>query len=138
MDEINRDIAIYNNEEAGKIIIYANREVQVVSNNNINIRADGHIFMKAGRSIRMQAGGTKFTITKNILTNAAIHATRVNAYLPGTMPGPGAGRPDPQGVDVDRVEAPKRPKVIEPTDRAKTYNQPYEACPVDEVEHPLK
>lgn len=135
MDEQNRDIVMYNREGPGKIILYANREVQIISNHNVNIRADGHIFMRAGRSIRMQAGGTTFTIVKNILTNTTINADRVNAYLCGAFPGGGAGCPNPSGVEVDRIEAPIRPDTLEPKDRGKTYNAPFVECPQSEVEH---
>lgn len=99
--------------------------------------ADGSIFMKAGRTIRMQAGSTKFTLANNILTNKAINALRVNAFLTGAFPGPGAGRPNPSGAEVDRLEVPELPELREPTDRGKTYNEPFEECPKEEVEHKI-
>jgi len=133
MDEKKREIVVYNRD--GKIVIYSNADVQVVSDRNINIQADGHIFMRAGRSIRMQAGTTKFTIVRNILTNTTINASRINAFVCGVFPGPGAGCPNPSGESVDTISPPSLPDKIEPTDRAAVYNEPFEECPIDEVEH---
>jgi hypothetical protein len=126
-DEKQRKIVIYNNEASGTIEIYADREVNVISNGNINLRADKHILMRAGRSIRMQAAGTKFTmINGNIATNATFHGPKVNAFICGVFPGPGAGCPNPGGEVVERVQRPQLPSKREPTDRAKTYNKPFE------------
>lgn len=125
-DENNRKIVIYNNEANGTIEIYANQNVNVISNGNINLRADRHIFMRAGRSIRMQAAGTKFTmINGNIQTNATFHGPKVNAYICGVFPGPGAGCANPGGATVERILEPTLPEKLEPTDRAKTYNKPF-------------
>lgn len=138
MDEKLNKVVIYNNEDNGTIDIYANRGVNVISNLDVNIRADRHIFMKAGESIRMQAGGTKFTIVKNILTNTTINAARVNAFICGVFPGPGAGCANPTGEPVERVEAPILMVPREPVDRAATYNGPFEQCPRKEVEHDIR
>lgn len=136
MDEKKREIVIFNRN--GKIIIYSSTDVQVVSDRNIHMQAAGHIFMKAGRSIRMQAGGTKLTVGRNILTNTTINAARVQAFICGVFPGPGAGCANPSGAQVEPVIPPEIPDIIEPTDRAKTYNEPFEECPKDEVEHPVE
>jgi len=127
MDDREKKIVIFNDEANGKIEIYANREVNVITNGNMNLRADEHIFIKAGKSIRMQAGGTKFTLVNgNIQTNAEYFGSRVNAFVCGVFPGPGAGCPSPGGASVDRVVRPRLPTKREPTDRAKTYNKPFE------------
>lgn len=136
MDERKQEIVIFNRN--GKTIIYANTDVQVISERNINMQAEGHIFMRAGKSIRMQAGGTKMTITKNILMNTTLNAARVNAWICGVFPGPGAGCANSSGESVDPIELPQLPMKIEPSDRAKTYNEPFEECPSDEVEHPIQ
>jgi hypothetical protein len=132
-DERGRKIVIYNNEAFGTIEIYADQQVNVITNGNINLRADKHIFMRAGRTIRMQAAGTKFTMFNgNIQTNATFHGPRVNAFICGVFPGPGAGCPNPGGAVVERIQRPTPPTKREPTDRAKTYNKPFErAKPIE-------
>ena len=62
----------------------------------------------------------------NIQTNATFHGPKVNAFICGVFPGPGAGCPNPGGETVDRIERPELPQKLEPTDRAKTYNEPFE------------
>lgn len=133
IDEKTRKIVIYNDEQSGKIEIYADGEVNVISNRVINLRADRHIFIKAGRSIRMQAAGTKFTMFNgNIQTNATFHGPRVNAFICGVFPGPGGGCPNPGGEVVERVSRPKLPQKREPRDRGKTYNKPFQkAKPIE-------
>jgi hypothetical protein len=127
MDDINKKIVIYNNEAAGTIEIYANRRVNVITNDSINLRADKHIFIKAGGSIRMQAGGAKLTLFgSNLVTNADYYGARLNAYVCGVFPGPGAGCPNPGGASIQRIQRPQLPSSTEPQDRAKTYNKPYE------------
>lgn len=126
-DERGRKIVIYNNEAFGTIEIYADNQVNVITNGDINLRADRHIFMRAARTIRMQAAGTKFTMFNgNIQTNATFHGPRVNAFICGVFPGPGAGCPNPGGATVERIPRPTLPQKREPTDRAKTYNKPFQ------------
>lgn len=133
MDERQRKIVIFNDESSGKIEIYADGGVNVISNGDVNLRADRHIFLRAGRSIRMQAGGSKFTLTDgNIHTNATFNGSKVNAFVCGTFPGPGAGCPSPGGESVTRVQRPTPPQTREPHDRGKTYNKPFEkAKPIE-------
>ena len=74
---------------------------------------------------------------------AIINAKEVNAYFPPCMPGPGAGSEkgspnsadfaEPAGTVITPIVPP-----IEPTDRAKTYNEPFEECPIEEVEHKIE
>ena len=112
--------------------------MNVIANRDINLRADRHVFIKAGRSIRMQAAGTKFTIINgNIQTNATFHGPKVNAFVCGVFPGPGAGCSSPGGAVVERVSRPILPQKREPTDRAKTYNKPFQkAESVDKQDRP--
>lgn len=138
MDERSNQIAIFNDQSNGSIVIYANRNVNVISNGDINLRADRHILMRAGGAIAMQAGGTRLTLANgNMQTNAVYRGSQIYGYVLGTMPGPGAGRPDPGGMMVNRVERPVPPTRREPSDRGKTYNGPFEECPREEVEHEL-
>lgn len=137
MDDTKKEIVIYNDSKSGKIIIYANQDVQVVSKKNINLQADGHIFMKAGRTIRFQAGSSKLTLSRNLSTNTNINAQAVRAFIPGVRAGSGAGKPRPRGLEVQRIDLPEKPSMIEPIDRAVTFNGPFIECPKEEVEHPL-
>ena len=134
-DDRAKKIIIFNNEELGVIEIYANQKVNVISNNDINLRADGNVNIKAGRAIRMQAGGSKLTIRDSIRTNADYFGPKVTGFITGTFPGPGAGSPAPGGDTVERIVRPIQPEQLEPKDRGRTYNGPFEECPRDEVEH---
>lgn len=126
-DENLNQIVIYNNESNGTVEIFANKSVNVMSDGDINLRADRHIFMRAARTIQMQASGTKLTITNgNIQTNAIFNGPTVRAFVPGVQAGDGAGEPNPGGETVERIKRPDMPKRFEPTDRAKTYNAPFE------------
>ncbi len=137
-DDAEKKIVIYNNESSGKIEIYANQEVNLISTKDVNIRADGDILMKAAKAIKMQAGGVKLTLYGNISTNVSFNGPRVNAFLCGAFPGPGAGCPNPGGDTVDRIDRPELPKSTQPKDRGKTYNGPFEECPENEVEHEIR
>jgi len=118
-DEKSRKIVIYNDEANGTIEIYSDQNVNVITNGSINLRADKHVFIRAGRSIRMQAAGTKFTmINGNIQTNAIFRGPEIKAKMVDT--------PDPGGEVVERIVRPTLPFKREPTDRAKTYNKPFE------------
>lgn len=126
-DDSQRKIVIYNNEQSGVIEIYANAEVNVVSNHNINLQANNNVSILAGNSIRMQAAGTLFTLSDNyIKTNATYNGWKVNGLICGVMPGPGGGCPMPGGVQVLRVPISNRPNYVAPTDRGETYNDPFE------------
>lgn len=137
-DDRQRKIVIYNNEQNGTIEIYANRTVNIISNNNVNVRADNNINIRAGKAIRMQAGSTKLTISDNsIRTNADYFGASVRAFFHGAFPGPGAGERAPGGATIDRIDNTILPEILEPKDRGEVYNQPFEECPIEEVEHTL-
>lgn len=138
MDDQQNKIIIYNNEENGTVEIYAARGINIVSGGNLTLQAEGHIFAKAGRSIRFHADTTLLTMTKNVSTNTTIHAERINAYVCGVMPGGGGGCPNPAGTAVDRIDPPSPPELREPSDRGVTYNGPFEECPKEEVEHEIR
>lgn len=133
MDEIKREIVVYNRN--GKVVIYSSNDIEIISDKDIRMQAGGDIKMRANGSIPLQAGGTKFTVTNHIQTNTTIDADELNAYVCGVMPGPGGGCRSPSGAAVPFVQNPQIPNPIEPSDRAKTYNKPYQECPKDEVEH---
>ena len=133
LDEGGRKIVIYNNEVSGAIEIYADQRVNVITSGSINLQAEQHINMRAARTIRLQAAGTKLTLSDgNIQTNATFRGPRIKAYIEDVMPGPGGGIPDSGGIAVEKVLRPSLPLKLEPTDRAKTYNKPFEkAKPVE-------
>lgn len=139
MDDRDKKIVIFNDEETGVIEIYANQNINVLSSQNINLRADSDIMIRAGGSIKMQAGSSKLTVYPNsISTNVDFNGSKINAYVCGVMPGPGAGCPNPGGESVERVERVDPPIDREPKDRGKTYNGPFVECPKLEVEHEIR
>jgi len=131
-----KQIVIYNDESSGKIQLYCKGDINLLSDNNINIKAKGSVNI-SGSSINMQANSALLTLSSVIDTNTTINAKEVNAYINGVMPGPGGGSPRPGGSSVQYVLPPVLPSKIEPNDRGKTYNGPYKECPIDEVEHKI-
>jgi hypothetical protein len=138
MDESKKQTIIYNKENNGKVVIYCSGDVEVISQKDISLSAERNINMYAGNSIRMQGGETYLTVSKRISTNAIINAERVFADLPNTMPGAGGGVRNPGGIPVAPKTEPELPSTLEPTDRGQTYNEPFVACPVKEIQHPVK
>jgi hypothetical protein len=138
MDEQSRSTVIYNQEPTGKVVIYCSGDVEVVSQQDISLSAERNINLFAGNSIRMQAGGKLLTINDNIWTNATINAERVYAELPNTLPGAIGGISRPGGITIQKKDIPTLPISLEPTDRGKTYNEPFTECPTKEIEHPNK
>lgn len=135
MDDDKKKIIIYNDETSGAIEIYSAGDVNVISKGNITFNSEGRIDFKAGKSIVFQADDTKLTLAQNIQTNKNIHARKVNAYFPGVKSGGGAGKEDPGGASAKQIEKPELPEFVEPDDRGKTYNEPFEECSIEEVEH---
>lgn len=138
MDENENRTVIYNKEDSGKVIIYCSGSVEVVSKKDISLSAERNVNIYAGNSIRMQGGSSYLTINRKVWTNTTINAERVFADLPNTMPGAGGGVRNPGGIPVDPVFEPSLPSVLEPSDRGKTYNDPFIECPASEIEHPIK
>ena len=137
MDDENNNIVVFNSEANGTINIYANAKVNIISDNTVGIQAN-EIHFKAQDSIKMQAGNSKVTLSDGRLeTDADYFGANLNAFVCGVFPGNGAGCPQPGGQEVDDVPIPIPPEVLEPKDRGKTYNGPFEECPVEEVEHTI-
>jgi hypothetical protein len=128
MDEPSKKIVIYNNESRGSIDIYSDMEVNIISNSDVNIRADRNILMKAGNNILMQAGRSTLSLLANnrMISNTTFETRRVNSFFCGVMPGPGAGCSRGGGTAVVRKQRPNLPAKVEPNDRGKTYNKPFE------------
>lgn len=141
MDDKSRKIVIYNNEANGTIEIFCNQKVNVVSNKDVNISAGGSLSLRAGGQIRMQAGGTRLTLDgAGVHTNKNYYGDKLFAEVVGIKVNKGvlvkSGTPRPGGVTVAAIAAPVLPGLLEPQDRAKTYNAPFEECPRAEIEHP--
>ncbi len=64
----------------------------------------------------------------------SINAPNINALL---CNGP-IGCANGSGDQVDPLDTPELPAALGPTDRAQTYNGPFEECPVEEVDHPVQ
>jgi hypothetical protein len=115
MDETRRRMVLYNNESNGKIILYCNSDIEIFAQRNLKLTAGQNITMNAGGSIRMQSGGgARLTLSGRMFTNRPV----------------GIG-----GLPATRSTKPELPENIEPTDRGKTYNEPFENCPKEEIEH---
>jgi len=135
MDDQEKKIVIYNNEDNGSIEIYASGHINFIGEKGIAFKTDNNIDFKAGKSIRFQADDTRVTIAKTLQTNKDISAKKIYAFFPGVRPGSGAGKENPGGVRAKNIEQPELPEILEPNDRGKTYNEPFEECPREEVEH---
>lgn len=124
-DEDKKEIVLYNGEPDCKVRVYSRGSIDLFANQNINLQAGGSINMRAGR-IRMQSSQVKLTISGAVRTTGRVLAEQFQGFLPGAMPGNGAQAPRPQGDDVDLIQMPVLPDKIEPSDRGKTYNGPFE------------
>jgi len=125
-DERQRKIVIYNydfenNEPVGVVEIYVGKEVNIISRKDVHVQADEKVYVKSEDGIYFHAGQTRMTwrgSSQLIETNAIIKA---QAFVESTG-----------GDPVTRKENTQVPTKMEPTDRAKTYNKPYEEA--EEVE----
>jgi len=137
IDDGNQRILIYNNQDAGKIQIFCQNDVEIVSGANLSIQAEQDINMRCGGAFRLQTADARLTIRQEAEFSSTINAQEMNALFNGTMGGPGAGTPTPGGEEIDPLPPIETPEIIEPEDRGETYNGPFEECPRDEIEHPL-
>lgn len=120
-DDRQNRIVIYNGEENGRIQIYAGGGIDIITDKNMKFHADNIEFL-ADTAIKMQAGSTKLTIQQAVQTTATINA---KSFVPRAL-----------GQTVTAPTKPDIPEMVEPDDRGKTYNGPFEECPIEEVEHP--
>jgi hypothetical protein len=165
MDEKGRRIAIYNNEGEITIFaktnvnIIAKRDVKISSNGTIDMYAQRAIRMEAGGTrLTINGGGVRTNKTyfgRRIMAQICTHKVvgvgtgsasgkvkvgnksvpvrlNVRVRVKGRTT---TGCQRPGGARVGRVNPPDVPK-LEPTDRGQTYNEPFEECPRDEIEHP--
>lgn len=164
-DENNGPIKIY---ARGRIEIKSLDDIHLDAEKDIKIKAGGDITMECNNNwsalvgakymidalsdVSIKTGGAINNQCTNIFgilgassveIPSIINAKEVNAYFPPCMPGPGAGteKGSPNPADIAEpagdLITPIVPP-IEPTDRAKTYNEPFEECPIEEVEHKIE
>jgi hypothetical protein len=149
MDERKKKVVIYNNESNGNIEIYAQGKVNIISKKDVTVSSDKNVNIRAANVIKMQAGGTKLTLNSSgVHTNKNYYGRRLFATICrhqvvvkcGKKKCKGhttTGCKRPGGARVGKPDNPEVPDKIEPEDRAKTYNEPFEECPKEEVEHPV-
>lgn len=120
-DEQTRKVVIYNydferGEPVGVVEIFVGKEVNIISKKDVTIQAAKKINIKSGDSVCLHSGGTKMTwrSSKLIESNAIIKAVDFVK--------------SPNGDSVDNKPDTTLPARIEPTDRGKTYNKPFEAA----------
>ena len=131
-DEERKEIVLYNGEPDCKVRVYSRGSIDLFADRDINLQAGGRINMRASQ-VRMQSNAVKFTISGAVRTTGRVLAESFQGFLPGAMPGNGAQQPRPQGDDVDPIERPLLPEKIEPSDRGKTYNGPFEGIDKSEL-----
>ena len=127
LDDADRELVIFNGERSGKLKIYSRGNMELKALKNIRIHAGGAISLRGKRIEMHSTTGGRLTMTKNVFLNCKVNAELFRGFHPGCFPGLGAGQPSTSGsVDVEPLEAPMRPEKVEPSDRGKTYNGPFE------------
>lgn len=113
-------VVIYNgNSSPAAINIYCGGSVNMRAD-RVRLTADsGMDLLSRNGDIRMQAGSTKFTIASSS-TELRSNATSVFG-----------------GDSANAAPIPQAPGSINPSDRGVRLNSPIEACPIEEIEHPI-
>ncbi len=138
LDERKKNIVIYNNEATGEIVLYSKADIRIKTDADLLVDAGNSMTFRAAEIIAFQTNNAAMTLSNGLYTSGVVNAERVNAFLPSAAPGPGAGASAAGGIRYGFFTKPQLPAVIEPTDRAKTYNEPFDECPRDEIEHPIQ
>lgn len=127
IDEINRNITLYNNN--GDVKIYSGTKIDIISNGDINFKSGGSITLNADESIKFKGGTCTMSLRGTDATfSNDVHCDSIYAAL---IPG-ADGQVEPLNV-LDEILVPDQ---LSPDDRGKTTNGPFEECPLDEVRHP--
>lgn len=123
MDEKAKVLGIINGkpgDDSASIKLVCSGSIELYALDKVNVMATGDVNLKSkGGNINLQAGETKVTIDG---TNPII---RTNAEFR-------------IGPDDALEPEPPEPPQLEPTDRGKTYNDPFEAAESKVVEHPVE
>jgi len=138
MDDKTKNMLLLNMNSDGMIEIYSKGEVGIFADTNIRLQSDGNIELLAKNNIIMQANGAKAALVNdglNVSTKISTEAINAKTVTAGSISEGNATVISPPSLS--NLPKPSKPEVVEPTDRAKTYNGPYEDCPVEEVEHKL-
>lgn len=122
-DDKNKQIVIHNNEATGVVEIYSARYINIISDLDINIRAGRSINMLAGDSVNIGGSASRLTVSNVVKTNTQVRGLSF-------LPVPGAN----QVVNVNPTTGYTN---LMPSDRAKTYNGPFDAADRAEIEHPI-
>lgn len=122
MDDSNKKVVIHNNETTGTIEIYCARDINIISDTDVNIQAGRDINLKAGNNVNLSGSSAKMSVAGVVKTNAQVHGVVF-------VPNPGAN-------DINNISKSNYAKFF-PSDRAKTYNGPFEAANRSEIEHSL-
>ena len=138
MEDRQKRIVIYHDESTGGIILYSKANIQIKAGGDLLVDAGHSMTFRAKEIIAFQTNAAAMTLSNGLYTSGVVNAQRVNAILTNAKPGNGAGASAAGGLRFNFFNKPVLPKMIEPTDRAKTYNEPFEVCPKDEIEHPIK
>jgi hypothetical protein len=113
------DTVIIRNNENGKIQIYCQQDIEIVSGRNIAFKAANRISFKAGSNIDFESSGSgHLQLAGNgVNTDVAVNAPELNGFLPGAAPGGGAQEEAGSGntpLDPQEIKQDKR----KPEDRA--------------------
>lgn len=139
LDENKSDIVIRHNESSGKLQLFCNRPIEIISRDTINLHAKGQVTVRSDEKVVLTAQGTSLEVGQSgILMNKTILAPRIEAFICGVFPGPGAGCP--KNPSISPLNAPiecPEPQLV-PTDRGKRYNTNLDTpADKDEIEHPM-
>ena len=122
IDDINKKIIIQNNELTGIVDIFAANGINIISGADINMQAVGNIRLKAN-SVEMSTTATNVQIRDKILTSGPVWASEFQIK--------------PGGLPIASIDKSILPVKLFPSDRAKTYNGPFEIPDRDIIEHKL-
>ena len=138
LDDQNKHMLLLNLNSSGMIEIYSQGEVGIFSDTRIRLQSEGTIELLARSGIIMQSAGAKAALSGdglNVATKISADVLNARTVIAGSFVEGGAAVVSPPSLAA--FPKPAKPAKIEPEDRAKTYNGPYEDCPLEEVEHGL-
>lgn len=120
LDDADKVIGIYVDDAAGKVQIYSRGNVEIMGAGSVTINGFDHLNLKGGKSLTLHGGNSIMRLEDDRIAynNALVQDVGV--------------------LSVTDLSRPNLPSMTEPTDRAKLDNGPFEGCPRDEVEHPIK
>jgi hypothetical protein len=145
MDKAGEEKIVIRNNVDGPIQIFCKQDVQIMADRDINFTAGNDINMSAGGSIKVKTkeklsilsedsvnmdvnGGMWRLYPAGTVQNVPDNAPRHTGFLPNAMPGGGAQNDTggPSETEEPEVVRPIIQEKIEPVDRAKTDNGPFD------------